>query len=47
MGYKDDMTFRLNIKPQDEIEKLKREIVKLNAIIRELKLQLLLKSEEQ
>ena len=44
--YKSDMTTRLNIKPQDEVIKLKRIIERLNAEIRDLKLQLLLKSEE-
>ena len=44
---KSDYTTRLNIKPTDQIIKLKRIIEKLNAEVRDLKLQLLLKSEEQ
>jgi len=43
---KSDYTTMLNIKPQDEVIKLKRIIERLNAEIRDLKLQLLLKSEE-
>ena len=43
---KSDYTTMLNIKPQDEVIKLKRIIERLNAEIRDLKLQLLLKNEE-
>ena len=43
--YKSDMTTRLNIKPADEVIKLKKIIDKLNAEIRDLKLQLLLREE--
>ncbi len=43
---KSDYTTMLNIKPQDQVIKLKRIIERLNAEIRDLKLQLLLKSEE-
>jgi hypothetical protein len=43
---KEDYTTMLNIKPQDQVIKLKRIIERLNAEIRDLKLQLLLKSEE-
>lgn len=44
---KSDYTTMLNIKPQDEVTKLKRIIDRLKEEIRDLKLQLLLKSEEQ
>lgn len=44
---KSDYTTRLNIRPQDELIKLKRIIDRLKEEIRDLKLQLLLKSEEQ
>ncbi len=44
---KSDYTTMLNIKPQDEVIKLKRVIENLKEEIRDLKLQLLLKSEEQ
>ncbi len=43
--YKSDMTTRLNIKPQDEVIKLKRVIENLKEEIRDLKLQLLLRGE--
>lgn len=43
---KSDYTTMLNIKPQDQVIKLKRIIERLNVEIRDLKLQLLLKSEE-
>jgi len=46
-AYKSDYTTRLNIKPSDEIIKLKRIIESLKEELRDLKLQLLLKSEEQ
>lgn len=44
---KSDYTTRLNIRPQDEVIKLKKIIEQLSAEIRDLKLQLLFKSEEQ
>ena len=42
---KSDITTRLNIKPQDEVIKLKRVIENLKEEIRDLKLQLLLRGE--
>lgn len=36
MGYKDDQTTRLNIKPDDVIKHLRREIIKLNEKIKKL-----------
>ncbi len=46
-AYKSDYTTRLNIKPSDEITKLRKLIERLKEEVRDLKLQLLLKSEEQ